>query len=116
VTVEPGETLWGYAEQLAPQEMGEQEYVAQVRTLNHLPTGRITAGQQIDLLVLDAAAEAVIQQRWRTAHPVPCPDALPVLPPSRFPGRGLAHVRRRSDDPAPTAVPELLTALLHGGD
>lgn len=49
VTVEAGDTLWGYAEQYAPAPMSEQEYIAEVRTLNQLPTGRVTAGQQIEL-------------------------------------------------------------------
>jgi len=49
VTVEAGDTLWGYAEQYAPEGMSEQEFVTEARTLNHLTTGRITAGQQIEL-------------------------------------------------------------------
>lgn len=49
VTVEAGDTLWGYAEQYAQAPMSEQEYIAEVRTLNQLPTGRVTAGQQIEL-------------------------------------------------------------------
>jgi hypothetical protein len=49
VTVEAGDTLWSYAEEFAPEGMSEQEFVAEVRTLNHLPTGRVTAGQQIEL-------------------------------------------------------------------
>ncbi|APX34461.1 peptidoglycan-binding protein LysM [Brachybacterium sp. P6-10-X1] len=49
ITVEAGDTLWGYAEQYAPAQMSEREYIAEVRTLNQLPTGRVTAGQQIEL-------------------------------------------------------------------
>ncbi|GAA4530884.1 hypothetical protein GCM10023160_32600 [Brachybacterium paraconglomeratum] len=49
ITVEAGDTLWGYADEFAPESMDEQEFVAEVRTLNHLPTGRVTAGQQIEL-------------------------------------------------------------------
>lgn len=52
VTVEAGDTLWSYAEEFAPEGMSEQEFVAEVRTLNHLPTGRVTAGQQIELPAL----------------------------------------------------------------
>ncbi|NMA77658.1 MAG: peptidoglycan-binding protein LysM [Actinomycetales bacterium] len=51
VTVEAGDTLWGYAEDLAPEGMSEQDFVAEVRNLNHLPTGRVTAGQEIELPV-----------------------------------------------------------------
>jgi len=49
VTVEAGDTLWGYAEQHAPEGVSERDYVAQIRGLNHLPTGRVTAGQEIEL-------------------------------------------------------------------
>lgn len=49
VTVAAGDTLWDYAERFAPEGVSEQEYIAQLRTLNHLPTGRVTAGQQIVL-------------------------------------------------------------------
>ncbi|WP_193104226.1 LysM peptidoglycan-binding domain-containing protein [Brachybacterium sp. FME24] len=49
VTVEAGDTLWGYAEQYAPEGMSEQDFVTEVRSVNHLPTGRVTAGQQIEL-------------------------------------------------------------------
>jgi hypothetical protein len=36
--------------------MSETEFVEEVRSLNHLPTGRITAGQQIELPVAEVAA------------------------------------------------------------
>lgn len=49
ITVEADDTLWGYAEQYAPAPMSEQEYVAEVRSLNQLATGRVTTGQQIEL-------------------------------------------------------------------
>ena len=49
VTVEAGDTLWSYAAEHAPEDMTESEFVDEVRRLNHLPTGRITAGQQIEL-------------------------------------------------------------------
>lgn len=51
VTVEAGDTLWEYAERYAPEGVSEQEYIAQVRTMNHLPTGRVAAGQQLELPV-----------------------------------------------------------------
>lgn len=56
VTVEAGDTLWSYAEEFAPEGMSEQEFVAEVRALNHLPTGRVTAGQQIALPALAESA------------------------------------------------------------
>lgn len=49
VTVEHGDTLWEYAERYAPEGMSEQEYITEVRSINHLPTGRVTTGQQIEL-------------------------------------------------------------------
>ena len=49
VTVEVGDTLWGYAEQYAPEGVDESEFVAETRALNQLSTGRITAGQVIEL-------------------------------------------------------------------
>lgn len=49
VTVEAGDTLWGYAQQHAPEGVGAGEYIAEVRSLNHLPTGRVTAGEEIEL-------------------------------------------------------------------
>ncbi|MGP9537860.1 peptidoglycan-binding protein LysM [Brachybacterium sp. AOP43-C2-M15] len=49
VTVEAGDTLWGYAEEFAPEGMSEQEFVAEVRSINQLPTGRVTTGQEIEL-------------------------------------------------------------------
>lgn len=51
VTVESGDSLWGYAEEHAPEGVSEQQYIAQVRSMNHLPTGRVTAGQQLELPV-----------------------------------------------------------------
>lgn len=49
VTVEAGDTLWGYASQHAPEGVSEQQYIAEIHTLNHLPTGRVTAGEVIEL-------------------------------------------------------------------
>lgn len=49
VTVASGETLWQLAEEHAPEGVSHQEYISQVRTMNHLPTGRVTAGQQLEL-------------------------------------------------------------------
>ncbi|MDN5821815.1 MAG: peptidoglycan-binding protein LysM, partial [Brachybacterium sp.] len=37
VTVETGDTLWGYADQYAPEGMSAQEFVAQARLHNQLP-------------------------------------------------------------------------------
>jgi hypothetical protein len=56
ITVEAGDTLWDYAELYAPEGVSEQEFIAEARTLNHLPTGRVTAGQEIELPVAELAA------------------------------------------------------------
>ena len=56
VTVEAGDTLWGYAEQHAPEGMSTQEFVAEVRAHNQLPTGRVTAGQVLELPVPEQAS------------------------------------------------------------
>lgn len=56
ITVQDGDTLWGYAEQYAPEGMSAQEYVTELRAQNQLPTGRVTAGQQIELPVLEDSA------------------------------------------------------------
>ena len=56
ITVEAGDTLWDYAAEHAPEGMDEAEFVDEVRSLNHLPTGRITAGQQLELPVLEDAS------------------------------------------------------------
>lgn len=49
ITVESGDTLWGYAQQHAPEGVSTQQYIAEIRSLNHLPTGRVTAGEEIEL-------------------------------------------------------------------
>src|SRR5690606_41228705 len=56
ITVEAGDTLWDYAAEHAPEGMDEAEFVDEVRSLNHLPTGRITAGQQLELPVAEDAS------------------------------------------------------------
>lgn len=56
VTVETGDTLWGYAAEHAPEGMSETEFVDEARALNHLPTGRITAGQEIELPASEGTA------------------------------------------------------------
>lgn len=56
VTVVAGETLWDYADRYAPEGVSAQEYVVQVRALNHLPTGRIVEGQELELPAVDAQA------------------------------------------------------------
>ena len=55
VTVQAGDTLWGYAEQYAPEGMSAQEFVTEVRLHNQLPTGRVTAGDVIELPVQEQA-------------------------------------------------------------
>lgn len=55
VTVEAGDTLWEYAEEYAPEGASPEAYIAEVRTLNSLPTGRLTAGQEIVLPVAGSA-------------------------------------------------------------
>ena len=55
VTVEAGDTLWGYAEQYAPEGVSAQEFVTEVRQHNQLPTGRVTAGDVIELPVVEQA-------------------------------------------------------------
>lgn len=56
VAVEPGDTLWGYAQEFAPEEMSDQEFVDEVRSLNHLVTPRVTAGQLIQLPTAEGAS------------------------------------------------------------
>ncbi|MGO2754381.1 LysM peptidoglycan-binding domain-containing protein [Brachybacterium alimentarium] len=56
LTVEAGDTLWGYADEFAPDGMSEQEFVSEVRSLNHLTTPRVTAGQLIELPALEGAS------------------------------------------------------------
>ena len=52
VTVQPGDTLWSLAEELAPAR-DTREVVAQIRRLNDLPGAGLQAGQ---LLLVPAAA------------------------------------------------------------
>ncbi|ATG52536.1 peptidoglycan-binding protein LysM [Brachybacterium vulturis] len=56
ITVEAGDTLWGFAEQYAPEGVSAQEFITEVRVHNQLPTGRVTAGQEIELPFLEDAA------------------------------------------------------------
>src|SRR5699024_150227 len=49
VTVEAGDTLCGYAVEHAPDDVSERDYVAQIGGLHHLPTERVTGGQEIEL-------------------------------------------------------------------
>lgn len=55
VVVESGDTLWGYAEQYAPEDVSAEVYITQIRELNHLPTARLTAGEEIRLPAEGAA-------------------------------------------------------------
>lgn len=56
VTVQPGDTLWGYARTYAPEGMDPRDYVLQIQQANDLPTSRVTAGTQLDLPVAEGAA------------------------------------------------------------
>ena len=48
VTVESGDTLWGYAEEYAPAQ-DPYDFVQRAQQLNDLPTQRLTAGSTITL-------------------------------------------------------------------
>lgn len=56
VTVQEGDTLWGYAEDYAPEGMSAHEFVVEARALNQLPTGRVAAGQELELPMLEGAS------------------------------------------------------------
>lgn len=56
VTVEDGDTLWGYAEEYAPEGMTPHEFVVEARALNQLPTGRVSVGQELELPVPEGAS------------------------------------------------------------
>ena len=56
ITVEAGDTLWGYAAEHAPEGVSESEFVDEVRSLNQLTTGRISAGQEIELPEMGSSA------------------------------------------------------------
>jgi hypothetical protein len=49
VTVHEGDTLWALASQYGDHDADPGEFVDEVRTLNSLPTSRISVGQQIVL-------------------------------------------------------------------
>lgn len=51
VTVEPGDTLWGYATAYAPDGIDPRDYVLEVQRANDLPSTQVTVGTQIDLPV-----------------------------------------------------------------
>lgn len=51
VTVQPGDTLWGYAEQYAPAGTDPRDFVLTIQEANGLPTGHIATGSQIDIPV-----------------------------------------------------------------
>ncbi len=55
VTVQPGDTLWGYARTYAPDGVDPRDYVLQVQQANDLSTTRVTAGTQLDLPVVEGA-------------------------------------------------------------
>ena len=56
VTVQEGDTLWGYAEEYAPEGMSPHEFVVEARTVNQLPTGRVSVGQELEMPVFDGAS------------------------------------------------------------
>lgn len=56
VTVQPGDTLWGYAEHYAPASVDPRDYVIEVQRMNDLPSARVPAGVQIELPVDGSAA------------------------------------------------------------
>jgi LysM repeat protein len=49
VTVQEGDTLWDLAADYGDQDTDPGAFVDEVRSLNSLPTGRLTVGQQIVL-------------------------------------------------------------------
>lgn len=51
VTVQPGDTLWGYATAYAPDGIDPRDYVLEVQRANDLPSTQVTVGTQIDLPV-----------------------------------------------------------------
>lgn len=51
VTVQPGDTLWGYAGDYAPRGTDPRDYVLEVQRANHLSGMGLTAGSQIQLPV-----------------------------------------------------------------
>ncbi len=46
VTVHPGQSLWGIAEQVAPQS-DPREFIADILRLNHLASAEIQPGQEL---------------------------------------------------------------------
>ncbi|MDO5662656.1 MAG: LysM peptidoglycan-binding domain-containing protein [Brachybacterium sp.] len=54
VTVQEGDTLWGYAQEYAPADQDPRDFVWEVQQLNGLASSHLTAGMQI---VVPTAAE-----------------------------------------------------------
>lgn len=51
VTVQQGDTLWGYAREYAPEGTDVRDWVIEVQQANHLPSAQLTAGTQIEIPV-----------------------------------------------------------------
>lgn len=51
VTVAPGDTLWGFAQQYAPAGTDPRDFMIEIQHANHLPSGSLTAGTQLDIPV-----------------------------------------------------------------
>lgn len=51
VTVQPGDTLWSFAQEYAPAGTDPRDYVLTIQQANDLPTSQVTAGAQLDLPV-----------------------------------------------------------------
>lgn len=54
VTVQPGDTVWSYAEKYHPQGMDVRDYVLAVQERNGLSGGRLSAGETLELPILPA--------------------------------------------------------------
>lgn len=51
VTVQPGDTLWEYAQEYAPEGTDVRDWVIEVQRFNELPSAEVTAGSQISIPV-----------------------------------------------------------------
>ena len=49
-TVRAGDTLWGIAEEYAPESYDEREYIYEVKKINGLGTGHIYPGMRLNIL------------------------------------------------------------------